>query len=38
MSNDEKVSRLTEILHDPTLSNAVKFDLMEEILLGGKHE
>ena len=34
MSNDEKVSRITEILHDPSLNNAAKFELMEELVLG----
>ncbi|MHA7139812.1 hypothetical protein ACRTEV_21510 [Rossellomorea arthrocnemi] len=34
MSNDEKMSRITEILHDPNLHNAAKFDLMEELVLG----
>jgi hypothetical protein len=38
MSNDEKISRLTEILDDPGLSNAAKFDLMEEVLIGDKDE
>lgn len=38
MSNDEKISRLTDILHDPGLSNAAKFELMEEVLLGSKDE
>jgi hypothetical protein len=38
MSNEEKISRLTEILHDPGLNNAVKFEMMEETLLGEASE
>jgi hypothetical protein len=38
MSKDEKISRLIEILDDPGLSNAAKFDLMEEVLIGDRDE
>ncbi|NMH67276.1 hypothetical protein HF072_00460 [Bacillus sp. RO3] len=32
-----KIEEITEILHKPDLCNADKFDLIEEIVLGGKH-
>jgi hypothetical protein len=38
MSNDEKISRLTEILDDSSLCNAAKFERIEEIVLGGNDE
>lgn len=38
MSNDEKVAAIKEVLHDPGLCNAAKFERIEEIVLGGKDE
>lgn len=37
MSNDEKISAIKEVLHDPSLCNAAKFERIEEIVLGGKN-